>query len=65
MAEFVRTEIADGVARITLDSPHNRNALSARVGPSCPPHWTPRPPTTRPGSWSSGIPGRCSAPGWT
>jgi len=31
MAEFVRTEIADGVARITLDSPHNRNALSARV----------------------------------
>ena len=31
MAEFVRTDTADGVARITLDSPHNRNALSARV----------------------------------
>jgi len=31
MAEFVLTHTADGVARITLDSPHNRNALSARV----------------------------------
>ena len=31
MAEFVRTRTADGVAWITLDSPHNRNALSARV----------------------------------
>ena len=31
MAEFVRSHTADGVARITLDSPHNRNALSVRV----------------------------------
>ena len=31
MAEFVRSDTAGGVARITLDSPHNRNALSASV----------------------------------
>lgn len=29
--ELVHGDVADGVATITLDSPHNRNALSARV----------------------------------
>ena len=29
--EFVRLEVADGVATITLDSPHNRNALSRQL----------------------------------
>ncbi len=28
MSELVRLEVSDGVATITLDSPHNRNALS-------------------------------------
>ena len=28
MGELVRTDIADGIATITLDSQHNRNALS-------------------------------------
>jgi methylglutaconyl-CoA hydratase len=31
MAELVHYAIADGVATITLDSPHNRNALSAQL----------------------------------
>jgi methylglutaconyl-CoA hydratase len=31
MAELVHLERADGVARIILDSPHNRNALSAQL----------------------------------
>ncbi len=30
-APFVRYEAADGVATLTLDSPHNRNALSRRL----------------------------------
>ncbi|GAA2015962.1 enoyl-CoA hydratase family protein [Catenulispora yoronensis] len=30
-AVLVRYEVADGVARVTLDSPHNRNALSSRL----------------------------------
>lgn len=29
--ELVRTSVANGIATITLDSPHNRNALSARL----------------------------------
>ncbi|MGW4244877.1 enoyl-CoA hydratase-related protein, partial [Nocardia sp. NPDC004722] len=28
---FVRYEVADGFATLTLDSPHNRNALSSRL----------------------------------
>ncbi|QGK70502.1 enoyl-CoA hydratase family protein [Allosaccharopolyspora coralli] len=28
---FVHVEVADGVATLTLDSPHNRNALSAKL----------------------------------
>lgn len=33
MSELVRLEVSDGVATVTLDSPHNRNALSrALVG---------------------------------
>ena len=28
---YVRSEVADGVATLTLDSPHNRNALSRRL----------------------------------
>ncbi|MGQ4597059.1 enoyl-CoA hydratase family protein [Nocardia sp. R6R-6] len=28
---FVRYEVSDGVATLTLDSPHNRNALSSRL----------------------------------
>ena len=28
---LVRYEVADGVATVTLDSPHNRNALSRRL----------------------------------
>lgn len=31
MSELVRLEVSDGVATITLDSPHNRNALSAAL----------------------------------
>jgi methylglutaconyl-CoA hydratase len=31
MTELVHLEIADGIATITLDSPHNRNALSAQL----------------------------------
>jgi enoyl-CoA hydratase/carnithine racemase len=31
MTELVRYEVGDGVATITLDSPHNRNALSAQL----------------------------------
>ncbi|MFZ2503284.1 MAG: enoyl-CoA hydratase-related protein [Nocardioides sp.] len=31
MSELVRYAVADGVARITLDSPHNRNALSRQL----------------------------------
>ena len=31
MAELVRYEVRGGVATITLDSPHNRNALSAQL----------------------------------
>jgi enoyl-CoA hydratase/methylglutaconyl-CoA hydratase len=31
MAELVHYEVADGVAMITLDSPHNRNALSRQL----------------------------------
>ena len=31
MAEFVHVEIDDGVGTITLDSPHNRNALSTQL----------------------------------
>lgn len=31
MTELVRYEVADGVATITLDSPHNRNALSRQL----------------------------------
>src|SRR3954449_4531790 len=31
MPELVQLETADGVATITLDSPRNRNALSAQV----------------------------------
>jgi enoyl-CoA hydratase len=31
MTELVRYEVAGGVATITLDSPHNRNALSAQL----------------------------------
>ena len=27
VSELVRYEVSDGVATITLDSPHNRNAL--------------------------------------
>ncbi|OLM19703.1 MULTISPECIES: enoyl-CoA hydratase-related protein [unclassified Pseudonocardia] len=30
-AELVHLDVADGVATITLDSPHNRNALSAQL----------------------------------
>lgn len=30
-AELVRYDVADGVATLTLDSPHNRNALSRRL----------------------------------
>ncbi|MGZ6734632.1 MAG: enoyl-CoA hydratase-related protein, partial [Nocardioides sp.] len=30
-AELVHYEVADAVATITLDSPHNRNALSAQL----------------------------------
>ncbi|MFF0493862.1 enoyl-CoA hydratase family protein [Nocardia sp. NPDC004068] len=30
-APFVRSEVRDGFAILTLDSPHNRNALSARL----------------------------------
>jgi methylglutaconyl-CoA hydratase len=31
LGELVRYQVADGVATITLDSPHNRNALSSRL----------------------------------
>ena len=31
MTELVHYDVADGVAAITLDSPHNRNALSAQL----------------------------------
>jgi enoyl-CoA hydratase/carnithine racemase len=31
VSELVRLEVSDGVATITLDSPHNRNALSAAL----------------------------------
>ena len=31
MAELVHYEVADGVGTITLDSPHNRNALSRQL----------------------------------
>jgi len=31
MTEFVHYEVADGIATITLDSPHNRNALSRQL----------------------------------
>jgi enoyl-CoA hydratase/carnithine racemase len=31
LSELVRYQVADGVATITLDSPHNRNALSRRL----------------------------------
>lgn len=31
MSELVHLEVADGVATITLDSPHNRNALSRQL----------------------------------
>lgn len=31
MTEFVHYEVADGVGTITLDSPHNRNALSRQL----------------------------------
>jgi methylglutaconyl-CoA hydratase len=31
MTELVHYEVSDGVARITLDSPHNRNALSRQL----------------------------------
>src|SRR6476660_3700911 len=31
MSELVHLAVADGVATITLDSPHNRNALSAQL----------------------------------
>lgn len=28
---FVRYEVSEGFATLTLDSPHNRNAISARL----------------------------------
>ncbi len=31
MSDLVRLEVSDGIATITLDSPHNRNALSAAL----------------------------------
>ena len=31
MTELVHYDVADGVATITLDSPHNRNALSRQL----------------------------------
>ena len=31
MTELVHYEVADGVGTITLDSPHNRNALSRQL----------------------------------
>ena len=31
MTELVHLEVADGVATITLDSEHNRNALSKQL----------------------------------
>ena len=31
MTELVHYDVADGVATITLDSPHNRNALSSQL----------------------------------
>ncbi len=31
MPELVHLEVADGVATVTLDSPHNRNALSRQL----------------------------------
>ncbi len=31
MPELVRVEVADGIGTITLDSPHNRNALSRQL----------------------------------
>ena len=48
--ELVHLDVEDGVATITLDSPRNRNALSAQLrrellGAT----WTPRWPTTRSG----------------
>ena len=30
-APYVRYEVGDGIATLTLDSPHNRNALSSRL----------------------------------
>ena len=31
MTELVHYDLADGVATVTLDSPHNRNALSRQL----------------------------------
>ena len=49
MTELVHLAVAAGVATITLDSPANRNALSASCAASCSPTWTRRSPTPPPG----------------
>ena len=40
MTELVHRDVTDGVAAITLDSPRNRNALSAQVRRELQPTWT-------------------------
>ena len=44
---LVRVATARGVTTLTLDSPHNRNALSTGLMTSCWPGWATRSPTRR------------------
>ena len=59
---LVRTAHERGITTLTLDSPHNRNALSARLVAELTDALTGRRPTTPPAPSSSPTPGTPSAP---
>ena len=60
--ELAHYTVDRGIARIELDSPHNRNALSRQLCAELDAHLTPRRQTIRQFAlWNSLTPARCSA----